>query len=138
MAKIIAFDQEAREAIKRVKAGQPAFEPPPVKPDSFKAVAENYMQRHVRAKGLRCEYEITRILTRHIYPAFRDREFEALKRSDVTALLDQVEDDSGPRQADTVLTTLRSIMNWHATRTDDYMPPIIRGMGRDDPHQLAG
>jgi integrase len=28
---------------------------------------------------------------------------------------------------------LRSIMNWHATRTDDYVPPIIRGMGRDNP-----
>jgi integrase len=25
-------------------------------------------------------------------------------------------------------------MNWHATRTDDYVPPIIRGMARDDPH----
>jgi integrase len=28
---------------------------------------------------------------------------------------------------------LRSIMNWHAARTDDYSPPIIRGMSRDDP-----
>ncbi len=24
-------------------------------------------------------------------------------------------------------------MNWHAARTDDYVPPIIRGMRRDDP-----
>ena len=126
--------EEARECIRRVKAGLPAFEPPPVKPDSFKAVAENWLQRHVQAKRLRTEYEIARILNKHIYPAFRDREFESLKRSDVTALLDKVEDESGPRQADYVLGVLSSLMNWHAARVDDYAPPIVRGMRRDDPH----
>jgi integrase len=92
------------------------------------------MRRHVKAKALRTEREITRILSKHVYPAFRDREFESIKRSDVTKLLDTVEDGSGPRQADTVLTVLRSIMRFHATRTDDYMPPLIPGMGRDDAH----
>jgi integrase len=53
----------------------------------------------------------------------------------VTKLLDLVEDGSGPRQADTVLTVLRSIMNFHATRTDDYSPPLVRGMSRDDRHK---
>ncbi len=125
--------EKARECIKRIKAGQPAFEPPPVKPDSFKAVAENWIRRHVRAKGLRTEPEIARILKKYIYPVLQYRDFETIKRSDVTALLDMVEDGSGPRQADTVLTVLRSIMNFHATRVDDYVPPIIRGMGRDDP-----
>ena len=32
--------EQAREAIKRIKAGLPPIEPPPVKPDLFKAVAE--------------------------------------------------------------------------------------------------
>ena len=45
-----------------------------------------------------------------------------------------VEDGSGPRQADCVLGVLRSVMNWHAARVDDYAPPIVRGMRRDDPH----
>ena len=126
--------EKAREAIKRIKAGQPAFEAPPTKPDTFKDIAEGYMQRHVKAKRLRTEPEIKRILNKYIYPVFQDRDFETIKRSDVTRLLDMVEDGSGPRQADTVLTVLRSIMNFHATRTDDYVPPIIRGMGRDDPH----
>jgi integrase len=126
--------EQAREVIRRVKAGQPAFEAPPVAPDSFEAVAENWLQRHVRAKGLRSEYEITRILNKHVYPIFRDREFESIRRSDVTALLDIVEDDSGPRQADCVLGVLRGLMNWHAARVDDYVPCTIRGMRRDDPH----
>ena len=69
---------------------------------------ENWMQRHVRAKGLRTEPEIARILKKYIYPALQDRDFESIRRSEVTALLDRVEDESGPRQADTVLTVLRS------------------------------
>jgi len=32
-----------------------------------------------------------------------------------------------------VLTIVRSIMNWHATRPDDYNPPIVRGMRRQNP-----
>ena len=37
------------------------------------------------------------------------------------------------KQADYVLSTVRSIMNWFATRHDDYMPPLVRGMRRTDP-----
>jgi integrase len=72
----------------------------------------------------------------------RDKAREAIQRiksgqpafEAVTALLDMVEDESGPRQADTVLATLSSIMHWHAARTDDYVPPIVRGRSRYDPH----
>ena len=124
--------EQARKAIMRIKSGQPAFEPPPVKPDTLKVIAEGYMQRHVRAKGLRTESEIARILNRYIYPALQDRDFETIKRSEVTALLDMVEDGSGARQADTVLATLSSIMRWHAKRVDDYVPPIVPGMSRVD------
>ncbi len=124
----------AMKRINRINASQPTVEPPPTKPDSFKAVAENWLRRHVQAKGLRTEYEIARILNKHIYPILGDRDFEAIKRSDVTKLLDLVEDGSGARQADTVLGTLSSVMNWHAARSDDYVPPIVRGMRRDDPH----
>ena len=136
-ADVLPIDEarvRARVAIQRIKDGLSAFEPPPPTPESFEAVAVSYMQRHVRAKGLRTEREIERILNKYIYPILKDRDFETIRRSDVTKLLDLVEDGSGPRQADTVLTVLRSIMNFHAKRVDDYVPPIIRGMGRDDRH----
>ncbi len=123
----------AREAIKRIKDGKPAFEPPPVKPDSFRAVAENYVERHVKKKGLRSEAQIKRILEKNILPVWGSREFESIRRSDVTALLDMVEDASGPRQADYVLAIVRGLMNWYAARTDDYVPCLVRGMGRVDP-----
>ncbi len=127
---------EAREAIKRIKAGKTPFEPPPEKPDSFRAVAENYMQRHVKANKLRSQAEIERILQKYIYPTWDDREFAGIRRGDVTKLLDTVQDANGPRQADLVLAIVRAIMNWYASRADDYVPPIARGMRRTDPKSL--
>ena len=123
----------AREAIKRIKAGQQPFEPPPDKPDSFKAVAESYLERHVKANGLRSQAEVERILQKYIYPTWKDREFVGIRRGDVTQLLDTVQDANGPRQADYVLAVVRGIMNWYASRADDYVSPITRGMRRTDP-----
>jgi integrase len=45
-------------------------------------------------------------------------------------LLDKIEDGSGSRTADVVLTVLRRIFNWWALRDESFIPPIIRGMGR--------
>src|SRR5690242_19842378 len=42
---VLSIDQSraaAREVLRRVRAGLPAFDAPQAKPDSFKAVAENY------------------------------------------------------------------------------------------------
>jgi integrase len=62
-----------------------------------------------------------------------DREFLSIRRGDVAALLDEVEDDHGARQADYVLAIVRGIMNWYAARHDEYEAPIVRGMRRTDP-----
>ncbi len=123
----------AREAIKRIKAGLLPFEPPPTAPDSFKAVAENYLKRHVAANKLRSQAEIERYLDKDIFPVWQDREFAAIRRGDVTKLLDDVEEASGPSQADHVLAIVRGIMNWYESRNDDYVSPIARGMRRTDP-----
>jgi integrase len=60
-----------------------------------------------------------------------------IRRSDVAALLDEIEDDHGPRQADIVLSIFRSVANWYAARHDDYVPPIVRGMRRTNPKERA-
>jgi integrase len=124
---------KARTAIKRIKAGLPPFEALPTKPDSFEAVAGNWLKRHVVAKGLRTRDEIERCLTKYILPHWREREFETLRRSDVARLLDHVEDNHGRRQADVVLSIVRAIGNWHTSRNDDYISPFVRGMRRTDP-----
>ena len=125
--------EKAREAIRRIKAGMLPFEPPAPPADSFKAVAENWLLRHARAKALRTADEYERILKVYVYPTWEDREFESIRRGDVARLLDGVQDANGDRQADLVLATVRAIMNWYASRADDYVSPITRGMRRSDP-----
>src|SRR5262245_51462251 len=121
---------KARERIKRIKAGLPPEKPSPVRPASFKDVAENWIKRHVKVKKLRSEYEINRSLQKYVYPRWADRDFVGIRRSDVAALLDQVEDGHGSRMADVVLATIRSIANWHASRDDNYVSPFVRNMRR--------
>jgi integrase len=121
---------QARVSLKRIKDGQPAVEPPPVQPDSFRSVAENWLHRHVAKEKLRTQPEIERCLAKYVFPHLADRAFTSIRRSDITALLDYVEDNHGARQADLVLATVRSIANWYATRNDDYLSPFTRGMRR--------
>ena len=125
--------EQARECIKRIKAGLDPFEPPPVKPDSFKAVAENYVERHVKANKFHSQSEIKRILESQVYPAWKDREFTSIRRGDVTKLLDTLQTANGPSAADHALAIVRGIMNLYASRSDDYVSPIARGMRRTDP-----
>jgi len=121
---------KAREIIARVKAGKPATEPPPPPADSFAAVSENWLRRHVEAKDLRSAYEIKRCLAKYVLPVWANRPFVEIKRSDVAKLLDHIEDNHGARMADAVLTVVRSICTWFARRSDSYTPPFVAGMKR--------
>jgi integrase len=98
---------------------------------SFKAVAENWIKHYVAAKGLRSQGEIERILNYYVYPVWERRPFFKIQRADVNALLDRLVEKHSPIQADNVLSVLRSMMNWFATRDDNYASPIVRGMRRD-------
>lgn len=134
---VISIDEareRAREAIRRVRAGLPAHEPAA---ESYRAVAENYVKRHVIANGLRSRVELERILNRYILPAWEGREFKSIRRSDIAALLDTVQDENGARQADYVLAIVRQIANWYAARHDDYASPVARGMTRTNPRARA-
>jgi integrase len=124
----------ARGILSRVRAGLPALEP---KAETFGGVAANWLKRHVDANGLRSRKEIMRLLDVHILPLWKDRQFTSIRRSDVAALLDDVEDGHSPRQADAVLTIVRSMMSWFASRHDDYAVPIVRGMRRQNPRAQA-
>lgn len=133
LMKVEQAREKAREAMVRIRSGLAPIAPPPVKPDSFGAVAANYFKRHVEARGLLTAGENERVLNRYILPLWAELDFIAIRRSDVAALLDHVEDNHGPAQADAVLALVRGICNWFATRHDDYVSPIARGMRRRNP-----
>jgi integrase len=122
--------ERARGVLKRLKAGQAPFEPPPVKPDTVADVVATWVKRHVEAKGLRTGDELKRVLEKYVLPVWRDRAFTDIKRSDIARLLDSVEDNSGAWVADSVLAALRSVASWYATRNDDYTPPFVKNMRR--------
>lgn len=104
---------------------------------SFRQVAENFVTRHVKARGkeLRTHGEIERIISKYLMPGWQDRSFQDIQRRDIADLLDHVEDGHGPRQADMVLAVIRKMMNWYATRDDDYRSPVVRGMHRHGQHK---
>ncbi len=129
----------AREGVKRIKRGEEPFPTvePPTPPESFGAVAENFIKRHVRNpdRELRSASEIERIFNRYVLPEWKTRAFVEIRRGDVSKLLDQIEDNNGPVMADRVLAALSMLSNWHAARSDDYASPIVRGMRRTKPKE---
>jgi integrase len=52
-------------------------------------------------------------------------------------LLDRIEDENGPVMADRTLAYVRKVMNWHASRSDEFRSPIVRGMARTSGKERA-
>ena len=94
------------------------------------SIAEEYLQREERKQQLRSIGERRRIFQRYIFPKLGARQIGAIKRSEIVRLLDRIEDESGPVMADHTLAVLRRVMNWHASRSDDFRSPITRGMAK--------
>ena len=97
---------------------------------TFESVAGTWFQRHVVKSNLRSQETIRALLKRHIYPAFRGMDFVDVRRTHIVKLLDRVEDGSGLRSADYVLSTISSICRWYALRDEKCKSPIIPGMKR--------
>ena len=127
--------EEAREAarlsMKAIKGGvdhQP--------PESFEAVAAEWMKRHVDAKGLRSKHEIERHVDR-MNKAWTGRDFNSIRRVDVAKLLDRIEDKHGTRQADYALAVIRGMANWYSARHENYVSPVVKGMKRQSAKETA-
>lgn len=111
---------------------------------TFKAIAENFIKRHVEKQGsrkdgeiapLRSAAEIRRTFDVYVLPEWGNRPFHSIKRSDVAKLLDTIEYQNGPVQADRALAYIRKLFNWYATRDDNFTSPIVRGMARTNPSE---
>jgi integrase len=105
------------------------------KPETLKAICEEWSSRE--AGRLRTGARRSADLKRLVYPILGDRPIADIRRSDLVRLLDRIEDARGPVMADKTLASLRSIFNWHASRSDDFRSPIVRGMVRTKTHERA-
>src|SRR5216683_442192 len=100
------------------------------KKGKFRTIAEDYVKRE--ASKVRSMDQRKAILDRLVYPVIGDKVAVKLKRSDIVALLDGIEDNHGAAMADGALMVVRRVCNWHAARDDDFRSPIVRGMGRSN------
>jgi len=103
--------------------------------NSLKAVAEEFFRRD--GKTLRSADESKADLERYVYNRLGSRAIDSIKRSEIVRLLDKVEDDHGAYAAQHALAIMRRVMNWWATRDDDFLSPMVRGMSRITTKQAA-
>lgn len=97
--------------------------------DTVGALAESFLALYARP-SLRSATEYERILRRYVLPEWQTRPVAAIRRRDVVELLDRIAKRNGPVQADATLAVVRKAFNWHQSRDDDFVTPIVRGMAR--------
>jgi integrase len=124
--------REAKAVLGKVaKGGDPLTErrkAERAKSETLKAIVEEYFDRE--GKKLRSAGYRLAAFERLIFPVLGDRQIESIKRSEIVRLLDKIEDERGPSMAHLALAFLSKVFNWHASRDDDFLSPIRRGMGR--------
>jgi integrase len=103
--------------------------------NTLKSICASYFARE--GKKLRTSGDRQAALARLVYPKLGARQIEDIRRSEISRLLDHIEDESGPVMADRTLAYLRRVFSWHATRSDDFRSPITRGMARTKPAERA-
>jgi integrase len=100
--------------------------------NTFRTVAEEYQKRDGAA--LRTADERSSALARLVFPVIGDRPVAELRRSEIVALLNRVEDERGLVTRNRTLSLVRRILNWYASRSDDYVSPVagVRGLARPE------
>jgi integrase len=122
----------AEEAKAAIVAGH---HPSAAAAETLRDICENYLLRE--GSKLRSAEWRKRLLDRHVYPILGARPIAEIRRSEIVRLLDVVEEGSGPSMATQTLALVRKVMNWHASRTDDFVSPVVRGMARTKPNEQA-
>jgi integrase len=84
---------------------------------TFKAVATDFLQLHVRAKRkARTADEYERILAQHVIPAFGSKRIVDLRRADVAKLHGKL--SASPYQANRAVALVSAVWNWAARRDE--------------------
>src|SRR6266478_1219438 len=117
---------------------------------TLKAICEEYltreggMTRDVDGKAtfsgkLRSAEQRLKVFERLVYPEkISGQQIDEIGRFQISKLLDKIQDQRGPRMAHVALAYLSKVFNWHASRSDAFRSPIVRGMGRVKPRERAG
>jgi integrase len=102
--------------------------------NTLRRVVENYLARGAydrQKRKLRTIEAQRAAFERLVFPQLGARQIGEIKRSEISRLLDKIEDERGPRMASLTLALMSRVMSWHASRGDDFRSPIVRGMSKD-------
>jgi integrase len=97
---------------------------------TLNALAETYLS--LRAKKLRSYDLYKRVLQKQVLPRLGEKQVHELRKSDLNAVLDRIEGDSGPRAAELAGAVARAMLNWHERRSDTFRSPLGRMAMRVD------
>src|SRR5690349_16854938 len=86
------------------------------------AVLATYVKARQRLRSIRAQEAA---FARHVVPLLGAVPVEALRRSQVAAMLDTCTAKAGPVMASRTLAYLRAALNWYAVHTDDWQPPLV-------------
>jgi integrase len=106
--------------------------------ETVSGLLDKFVERYVKKEAkLRTADQIEATFDRLVKPKIGKLGIYDLRRSNVVNMLDEIDDENGPVMADRVLALVRKAFNWHATRDDDFRPPIVKGMARTKPKERA-
>jgi integrase len=116
--------------------------------DTFETITNEYFRRVAGMKGdddnrsfdrnkLRSAAERYAALKKRVFPVIGQKPISEIRRGDIIRLLDTIEDEAGPVMADRVLAYIRKVFNWHAVRDEKFNSPIVKGMAKTKPAELA-
>jgi integrase len=135
--------REARNLRQRVDRGEnPLKDRAPIPATkSVSSVIDDFMTRYVRNKErpLRSADQIQSAFDRLVKPRIGKLGVYELRRSHVAEVLDKVEDEAGPVQADRVRAYLRKALSWYSERDDDFNlnAAFVRVGARANPKERA-
>jgi integrase len=137
--------REATSALERVRQGvDPAEEKrarrdkPPPEAETFEALAQDYLERHVRKNSATATYqEAKRDLEYNVLPKWRNRPIASISRRDATDLIDGLVERGVQIQANRTLARLRALFNWAIEKDRisgspvNHMKPPTKERARD-------
>lgn len=96
-------------------------------PDTFRAVAELYVERYAKKNTKPATWqEAERQLRVDVFPKWGERPIREITRRDVIELLDEIADRGAPVQANRTLARLRTLFNWALDREVITTSPLAR------------
>jgi integrase len=92
-----------------------------------------FVDRYIKKEAkLRSGDQYENTFERLVKPEIGNIGVYELRRSHIVDMLDEIADESGPVMADRTLAYVRKAFNWYAIRDDEFLSPIVKGMGRSD------